>query len=281
MLQLDEPKTTLRVAHTSDPDDAFAWWAISENHVEITGYNVAVETHHIQDINEACLREEYDIAAISSAAWPFLHEKYAILASGASVGRGYGPVLATREDYNQDISKAIVAVPGKLTTGALLLRLFYPEAKVVSMPFDKIANAILTGKVDAGVLIHEELLNWKFKELKKVLCLGKKWQEETSLPIPVGLNVVHLRLGKDIFAIQKAVKESMVYAQENSKDAQNWGLNFSIQAENNIAQKFIGMFANDDTVYLPEDCVAALNLLYQISYERKLIPTIPKLNIIY
>ena len=278
MLDLQQEK--LQVAHTADPDDAFAWWAIANGHVSLNNYKIELEALHIQDINEACIDQKFDIAAVSSAAWPHLYKNYCILASGASVGRGYGPVIASASavDLNKDVT---VAIPGELTTGALLLRLFYPNVKTVSMPFDQIAEAISLQHVDAGVLIHEELLNWQNKGLQKVQCLGKKWQDEMDLPIPVGLNIVHRRLGEDMKKVQQVVCDSMQFAAKNEEKAKDWGRKYTIETKRGIAEKFMQMFANEDTLRLQEDCVRALHKLYEVAYAAKLIPCIPDVDIIW
>ena len=267
----------MRAAFTPDPDDAYAWWALATDRVRIGEFQLEISTPHIQDINEACLRGEYDIAAISSAAYPALSSDYAILSSGASVGRGYGPALAAKNlvysDLNRDVT---VAIPGEQTTGALLVRLFFPNVKTVAMRFDEIAPAIIDGRVDAGVLIHEELLNWRAAGLLRLVCLGKKWFEKTRLPIPVGLNVVHRRLGAEWSGrISEAIRESMKMAGAHEREATAWAMKYSREAEPEIGSRFIKMFSNDDTLCLNDECLNALRTMYEMAFERGLIDLVP------
>ena len=272
----------VRAAFTPDPDDAFAWWAIATGKLTVPDCRIETSAHHIQEINEACVRGEYDIAAVSSAAWPKLCDDYYILESGASVGRNYGPALATKRfDEAQIANGALVGIPGELTTGALLLRMFYPGARTVVLPFDQIARAILEDKIDAGVLIHEELLNWNAAGLRRIGCLGEKWTTLTGLPLTVGLNVIHRRLGSDLIGeLSRAIRESMLIAQGHEAEALKWAMQYSREAEPEIGRKFIQMFANSDTIRLDDDCRAALKTMFDMAYERNLICRIPEIRIV-
>lgn len=274
--------SVLRSAFTSDPDDAYAWWALATGRLALRNHKLECSTAHIQDINEACRAGVYDIAAISSAAYPELSSDYAILSAGASVGRGYGPALAAREIGLRDQNRPVkVAIPGEQTTGALLLRLFFPNVKTVTMRFDSIAPAILDGRVDAGVLIHEELLNWRAAGLRRLVCLGQKWFDETGLPIPVGLNIVHKRLGRElIHEVSGAILASMKMADANEAAATAWAMKYSREAEPQIGGCFIKMFANRDTYALNHECVTALKLLYKKAHDRDLIARVPEIEIV-
>ena len=274
--------TTLRSVFTPDPDDAFAWWAIATGRLELPGFKFETSTSHIQEINEACLRKEYEIAAVSSAAYPKFSKEYAILSAGASVGRGYGPALASKKLTEAELKAgAKVGIPGELTTGALLLRMYYPGITTITLPFDKIAGEILNGNLDAGVLIHEELLNWKSLGLKRIACLGNKWFQKTGLPLPVGLNVVRKDLGRpNLKVINHCIRESMELANKHSTDAQAWAMKYSRQAESSIGVEFIRMFANDDTMEMDADCRKGLYVLYVEAVEHGLLDCMPEIDII-
>lgn len=278
-VKIDNSNDVLRAVFTPDPDDAYAWWALATGRLKLGGRKVEYFTAHIQDINVACRSGLYDIAAISSAAYPDLNSDYAILSAGASVGRCYGPALAARNLELDDLQRKItVGIPGEQTTGALLLRLFFPNVKTVAMRFDVVAPAILEGRVDAGVLIHEELLNWRSAGLRRLVCLGEKWFDETGMPIPVGLNIVHRRLGANLIGeISNAVRESMRIADINEIEATIWAMKYSREAEPHIGGRFIKMFANQDTYSLNQECLDALRLLYRKAYNRGLIASIPEL----
>ena len=147
-------KRILQAVHTPDPDDAYAWWAISRRKLQLSEHEIEVKTNPIQVINEKCMGGFYDIAAISSAAYPYLCKDYAILSVGASVGRGYGPVLASRSSIKvNELAGKRVAIPGRHTTGALLLHLLIGDKidfESVEIPCNRIVQAILEGEVERG-----------------------------------------------------------------------------------------------------------------------------------
>jgi len=273
---------TLRVAHTSDPDDALAWWALRTGRISSGAEFFDVGACHIQEINAACQRGYYDVAAVSSAVYPSIAHNYAILDAGASVGRGYGPALvASQLDNPAQIGTSCVAVPGDLTTGAMLLRLFFPRASTVAMPFDAIAGAVVAGKVEAGVLIHEELLNWSDRGLKLLMCLGNEWTLRTGLPLTVGLVVARRELGLPrLRRINALLRASIEAGLKNRREALAWAMNFSIETRQGVGDKFVEMFTNADTLSLPPDCREALRQLYGTAHEHRLIAAVPPLDIV-
>lgn len=271
----------LDIAFTPDPDDAFAWWAILTGKIGLPGFHFNARPMHIHTINQMCRREELPVGATSSGAWPTIHRNYRILAAGASVGRGYGPALVSHERLTTLKPGQRVGIPGEQTTGALLLRLFYPGVETVELPFDEIAAAVLHKELDAGVLIHEELLNWRHAGLNRIVCLGARWKEETGLPIPVGLVVMHRRYGDEcIRKFSALVRQSMVEARACSAEAKAWAMQYSREAESGIADQFMSMFANDDTLSLDAECVRALNVLYDMSFKRGLIAERPEVCVL-
>jgi 1,4-dihydroxy-6-naphthoate synthase len=266
----------LKLSFTPDPDDAFAWWAIATGHLTIPGHSIKVETRHLQEANRGCMNGELDIAAISVAAYPFFHREYEVLEVGASVGRGYGPALAVRTDSPGNAVRGPVAIPGANTTGALMFRLFFPGIPTVEMGFHEVAGAILRGDVAAGVLIHEELLNWEHKGLRRVLCLGKEWQRRSGLPLPVGLIAVRRSLGSETIGnVATALRQSIELAAEHREEALRWALGFTRQSAGGIGELFVDMFTNSDTLCMPPDCRVALRELYRHASLGGLIPDVP------
>ncbi len=272
--------TTLRISHTPDPDDAFAWWAIATGKIIVPGFDFELAPLHLQEANLGCRNNELDIAAISSAAYPFIANDYVPLTIGASVGRGYGPALATRDlNSPEQIHGRLVAVPGNNTTGALLFRLAFPNAKTIEMPCQQVAAAIANGTVDAGVLIHEELMNWQDKGLRRLACLGAEWHAHTDLPIPVGLIVVRRSIGTAAIArIATALRESIHLALARRDEALEWAMRYSIQTRPGIGKRFVEMFTNDDSLDFAPECYEALDRLYKTAFERGLIPAVPPLD---
>ncbi len=277
-------KTLLRIGYTPDPDDAFHYYALEKNKIALSKeYSFKFYQGHIRDLNEMALMGIFDVCAISSIFYPKIDKDYAILSSGASVGRGYGPVLGCKKGKKiTSLAGKKVGVPGCSTTGYFLLRYFYQDFEVVNLPFDAIADAIESEEVDAGVLIHEELLNYTQRTIDKVCCLGNKWYQETHLPLPVGLNVVRRDLGEEkIKQIQEMVQASMVYALKHPVKALKFASHFGRGPKSIVRNDFVKMFANEDTLSMPEDVLLGLKTLYLRAYQRKLIDYVPQQDIVF
>ena len=250
---------------TPDPDDAFAWHAIATRRdAPPRGVELDVRFAPIAELNDRTAAGALDIAAISSAFYPGIARDYAILRPGASVGRGYGPRLAARSGMTlADLDGRRVGVPGNTSTGTALLRLFAPGAILVPLPFEEIAARVGSGELDAGVLIHEELMSYGDHRLVSVACLGDLWTRMTGLPLPVGLNVVRRSLGQALCAeLARCVRDSILYALAHREEATEWALRFSRAHRPGVAERFIAMFANSDTVSMPPDCVTGLERLF-------------------
>lgn len=284
---------TLNVAHTPDPDDAFAWYALAENPDVLSGIQLNISTPHIDNINESCIRDAaYDIAAISSAAFPFMQDQFWILSAGASVGRGYGPAFVANQQSlgnksaefcinNANYKNWTIAIPGEHTTAAALLKLFYPGATYVTESCDRIPYEVAAGKYNAGVLIHENLMNWEANGLVRIECLGSKWEKVTNLPIPVGLNVVHHRIGESLARrVNTGIRWSMQRALEQTTTATDYAYHFSTSPDSGNVEEYIHRFANADTLSLPDDCIEALNLFWKMTFDAGITPKMNDLQII-
>src|ERR1700733_9493825 len=187
----------LTIAYTPDSDDAFYYDALETGRIPLPGYLPAFSREPMSVLNRAALRGKFDVTAISSVVYPQIATRYAILSVGTSVGRGYGPVLVSKEGLTvEDLRGRRVGVPGIPTTGWFLLRCLCPEAIPVEMAFDQIASAVAAGELEAGVMIHEELLYYPRMNLQRVVDLGAEWCQRHNLPLPVGLNVIRRDLGQ-------------------------------------------------------------------------------------
>ncbi|MEQ8661931.1 MAG: MqnA/MqnD/SBP family protein, partial [Gammaproteobacteria bacterium] len=214
--------------------------------------------------------------------YPAIARDYVILASGASVGRGYGPALAARTDSAfDDLAGRRVGIPGTLTTGTFLLRYFYRDFIPVPLPFDTIAAAICRGDVDAGVLIHEELLNYTEQPLRRLCCLGERWSSETGLPLPVGLNVARRALGAPVLTvIENLLYASMRHALEAPASAMGFAARFGRGPGSRVRDDFVARFANTDTLMMPGDVRRGLAMLYERAHERGFIDAVPPLDLV-
>ncbi len=270
-------------AYTPDPDDAFHYFALRTGRIAPPpGITFRFHTAHIQDLNTSCLGQTFDVCAISSVHYPKIDHDYVILGSGASVGRGYGPVLGARADHEPgDLAGCRVAIPGLTTTGYFLLRYFYPDVEVVSMPFNEVAQAIVDGDVAAGVLIHEELLNFAAHPIRKICCLGQRWYAHTGLPLPVGLNVARRSLGRELITeIEGLIHASMRYALAHPAAAMTFASESGRGPESTVREEFVAKFANEDTLLMPADVRAGLHTLFEHALQRRLIDHMPALDLV-
>ncbi|MGD9602523.1 MAG: MqnA/MqnD/SBP family protein [Gammaproteobacteria bacterium] len=273
---------SITFAYTPDPDDAFHYCALQTGQVPHPGLACEFFTGHIRDLNESCLRNAYDVCAISSVFYPEIDDQYVILASGASVGRGYGPVLACRAGESfTSLAGCRVGVPGTTTTGYFLLRYFYADFVPVPLPFDRVGDALLTGDIDAGVMIHEELLNFGERRLAKICCLGARWFEHAGLPLPVGLVVARRALGLPRLArIESLLHASMAWALAHRAEALAFASRFGRGPLSRVREDFVDKFANTDTLLMPEDVRLGLSTLYTKALKRGLIDHLPALDVI-
>lgn len=271
------------IAYTPDPDDAFHYCALETGRLALPpGVELAFEHAHIKDLNASCNVGRYDVCAISSVFYPRIDARYVILGSGASVGRGYGPVLACRaSDELPDLAGRRVAVPGASTTGAFLLAYFYAGYEAVPMAFDEVEEAILSGRVDAGVLIHEELLNYRERPLRRLCCLGQRWSEHTGLPLPVGLNVAKRSLGLPVIRmLENLVHDSMAWALAHRDEAMAFASRFGRGPESQVREDFVARFANSDTLLMPADVRLGLGTLYAKALRQGFIDHLPALDVV-
>src|ERR687883_173740 len=192
-------KRTITLAHSPDSDDAFMFYGLATNKIDTGGLHFQHLLKDIQTLNEEAMRGTYDVTAISFHAYAYIADKYALLPHGASIGDNYGPIVVSREPYSpDDLPKLKVAVPGTLTSAFLALRIFNAEFAYEVVPFDEIIEAVLKGRCDAGLLIHEGQLFYDKLGLHKVLDLGEWWHGRTGLPLPMGGNAIRRDLGAEL-----------------------------------------------------------------------------------
>ncbi|PWU24502.1 MAG: ABC transporter substrate-binding protein [Candidatus Rokuibacteriota bacterium] len=239
----------IRLGHSPDPDDAFMFWALAAGRVETRGLELEHVLADIQTLNEWALEGRLETTAISLHAYPFVQDRYVLLPHGASMGSGYGPVVVSARELTQDELKEVeIAVPGRMTTAFLVLRMAIGDFHFREVPFDRIIDEVKAGKADAGLLIHEGQLTYQAEGLSKVLDLGEWWLLETGLPLPLGVNVARRDLGGAVLADLSAVlAESIRQGLDHRSEAMRYALGFGRGLDLELADEFVGMYVNELT----------------------------------
>ena len=265
---------TISVAHSPDSDDAFMFYALATNKIDTGHLTFTHVLKDIQTLNEEAFRGTYDVTAISFHAYAYISDKYVLLPHGASIGDNYGPILVSKQTYKpEDIPKLKIAVPGKLTSAFLALRLFNSDFEYEVVPFDRIIDAVQSGQCDAGLLIHEGQLFYKTLGLNKVLDLGEWWHERTGLPLPMGGNVIRRDLGAEtIRQVSTALRDSIAYSLAHRESALEYAMQFARDMDTRLADRFVGMWVNDLTLDYTERGREAVRRMLAEGFEKGIIP---------
>lgn len=228
----------------------------------------------IEALNRKALEGAYELTAISYHAYPYLADKYVLMASGSSVGDGYGPMVVSAHPMApEELKGKKVAVPGKMTTAFLTLSLFERDFEPVVISFDKILDAVEERSVDAGLVIHEAQLTYSKSGFHNVLDLGRWWKKTYNLPLPLGANALLRTLPLDIRSeCCRLMRESIQYALDHHDEALNYALQFARDMETPLAEKFVGMYVNHFTVDAGELVPQAAQKLLDLGFEAGLVP---------
>ena len=265
---------TITVAHSPDSDDAFMFYALANDKIETGDLRFTHVLEDIQSLNEKAMRGVYDVTAISFHAYAYIADRYALFPHGASLGDNYGPIVVAREPLKaEDLSKLKVAVPGKLTSAFLALKIFEPSFEYEVVPFDRIIEAVQEGRADAGLLIHEGQLFYESLGLHKVLDLGEWWHGRTGLPLPMGGNVIRRELGAEMMhKVSGYLHESIKYSLEHREDALEYAMQFARDMKPELADRFVSMWVNELTLDYTERGREAVRRLLAEGFERGIIP---------
>ncbi len=261
-------------AHSPDSDDAFMFYALATKKLRSPRVNFKHVLSDIETLNRKATEGVYDLTAISYHAYPYVADKYVLMASGSSVGDGYGPMIVSTHPMEPDEVKGKrVAIPGTMTTAYLAMKIFQPDFIPVVTPFDRILEAVQAGEADAGLIIHEAQLTYSKAGFHRVLDMGKWWKETYSLPLPLGGNALRRALPDDVKTeCCRMMRESIEYALNNHAEALEYSMAFARDMEPRLAEKFIGMYVNHYTVDAGEAIPKAVQLLLDKGYEAGVIP---------
>ena len=252
-------RAVFTLGHSPDPDDAFMFYAMAQNKIDLRGYRFEHRLEDIQTLNERALRGELHISAISIHAYAYMTGLYALLPCGASMGDGYGPLVITQTaressvpasgvDLRNWLRERVIAIPGRMTSAYLALKIYLGNFKDIVVPFDQIFEAVKNGRADAGLIIHEGQLTYARSGFQKVIDLGEWWKNETGLPLPLGGNVLRKdiprRLQHDLLEI---IRESIDFGLAHRDEAVRYSMPYARDMDADLAGKFIGMYVNEFT----------------------------------
>ncbi len=249
------------------------FYAMAENKIDLRGYRFDHRLEDIQTLNERARRGELHISAISIHAYAYVADKYALLPCGASMGDGYGPVVVRKrrtpniehrtsnastvqrfnastaeESVRELLERCTVAVPGEITSAFLALQLFLGKFDYLVVPFDKIFDAVKSGRTDAGLIIHEGQLTYAQSGFEKIVDLGEWWKRETGLPLPLGGNVVRKDIPPAVrHDLSEIIRESIDYGLAHRDEAVRHSLAYARDMDATLTSKFIGMYVNEFT----------------------------------
>ncbi len=271
----------ITVAHSPDSDDAFMFYGLASGAVKVDGIEVDQVLADIETLNRAAFEGRYEVTAVSFHAYAHLLDRYALLPHGASMGDKYGPILVSRTPVPPPagggpvpLRGMTIAIPGELTSAFLTLQLYDKGFTHRVVPFDRIGAAVLSGEVDAGLLIHEGQLTYAAEGLHKIVDLGEWWFDRTDgLPLPLGGNVIRRDLGAETMArVSKMLHDSIAHALSHRAEAVAYAQQFGRGLGRDDTDTFVGMYVNQLTLDYGDRGRAAVDRFFTEAFEKSLIP---------
>jgi 1,4-dihydroxy-6-naphthoate synthase len=264
----------ITLGHSPDSDDAFMFYALTHGKLDTGGLTFKHVVAGIESLNHRAVEGELDVTALSVHAYGYVMDSYALLPSGGSFGEKYGPVVVARKPMDiGELADARIAVPGTMTSAYLLLKLLLMHFRFEVVPFDRVMDAVKSGEVDAGLLIHEGQLTYESMGLHKVVDLGEWWHADTGLPVPLGVNAARKDLGKPLMRkISNLVTKSIQYAFDHREEAVTYAMQFGRGMDAPSTDRFVGMYANARTLDMGAKGRDAIARLLTRGYHAAVLP---------
>jgi len=265
----------LSIGYSPCPNDTFIFYALIHGKVRVQDIEFRERLEDVETLNQLAIEGRLDITKISYHALGRLRERYALLRSGGALGRGCGPLIVAKPGVGlADLRKGVVAVPGKLTTAFLLLRLFDPSITGIRvMTFDRIMDAVSRGEATAGLIIHESRFTYPLYKLEKLLDLGEWWEDFSGLPIPLGGILGKRSLGKDVLLqVEAGIRESLHYANAHPEEVLEYCRKHSQEMDDKVMKSHIDLYVNDFALDLGEDGLRAVRRLIAEAETRGFFP---------
>jgi len=277
---------TISLAYSPCPNDTFIFYALIHGKVDTKNLRFKETLLDVETLNQKALQTEFDITKVSFHAFGYLRKNYSLLRSGAAIGKGCGPLIVAKNEYAvHELEGKRIAIPGRLTTAFLLLQLYNPQicnlqSTVVEMPFDRIMDAVVNEKVDAGLIIHESRFTYPSYGLKQIVDLGEWWEKETGLPIPLGCIIAKHPLGEGLGKkINKIIKSSVEYALSNPQEPMDYIKRYSQELSEDVIKQHINLYVNDYSIDLGDEGEKAVAKLLSMAEDAGIIPRV-KYNLI-
>ena len=265
------------------PNDTFIFDALIHHKIDTEGLDFEVFYDDVETLNQKAMRGELDITKLSYHAFAHVVDKYVLLDAGSALGFGVGPMLICKENpelllsnLNSQISNLKIGIPGKYTTANFLLGLAFPGARdKVEMVFSEIEDALLEGKIDAGLIIHENRFTYQNKGLKKIIDLGDYWEKQTGCAIPLGGIVANRNLPADVLQkINRILRKSVEFAFANPKSGLEFIRSHAQEMSEEVMYKHIKLYVNKYSIDLGEEGRKAIQLLFDTAKAKNIIPEI-------
>ena len=268
----------LTLGFSTCPNDTFIFDAMIHHKVDTEGLKFDVLMADVEELNQNALAGNIDITKLSYHAYAYLADSYKLLTSGSALGHKNGPlVISKHKVYKDEVETLKIAIPGKHTTANLLFSIAFPSAKnKTEYLFSDIEEVILSGEVDAGVIIHENRFTYREKGLKKIMDLGEDWEAKTNCPIPLGGIVIRRTIEEDVQQkVNRVLKRSVEFALQDPVSSRMFVKSHAQEMDDEVIQKHIGLYVNNYTVELGEIGKNAVQLLFQQAEKAGIITALP------
>lgn len=267
----------LTIAISPCPNDTFIFDAMLHKKIDTEGLDFKVVFADVEQLNQAAFKQQYDITKLSYHAFAYVADNYALLHSGSALGNNCGPLLIGKSVLSEnEINNCKICVPGKYTTANLLFSIKYPNAKNKEyILFSEIENNILNNECEAGVIIHENRFTYEQKELKKIIDLGEFWEQTYKVPIPLGGIAIKRNIENEVqLSVERIIKRSIEFAFSYPDSSKNFVAQHSQEMSVDVCKQHINLYVNQYSLELGFDGEYAVNTLYKIAQEHKIIPAI-------
>lgn len=267
----------LKLRFSPCPNDCFIFDAMVHNRIDTEGLQFEMQLEDVETLNRSAFAGEADITKLSYHAYAYCSDKYVLLNTGSALGRNCGPLLVSKRPISREevaSGKLKIAVPGKYTTANFLFGLAFPEAmQKEEMVFSAIEDAVLTEKVDAGLLIHENRFTYAQRGLKKIIDLGEFWEDMTHLPIPLGGIVVRRDFDEELKQkIERVMRRSVLHAFSFPSDSREFVKAHAQEMDESVMKKHIDLYVNDYTIDLGKEGRQAVRVLFDKALLMGVIP---------